>query len=126
MCTRSEKISRGGSAKEKERKEEPHHPISGYSGDVVTQDVHEARVGAITSGDEYRSSSGPEKPSKKHSIGARLSFIPKRGSASSTTYTLLPIQAPLRARGTPLPYLLLPVRPRCLALPVQAGILRVL
>ena len=84
------KISRGGSTKEKERKEEPRHPISGSSGDVVTQDVHEARV-AITSGDEHHSSSGPEKPSKKHSsIGARLSFTPKRGSASSTTYTSTP------------------------------------
>ncbi|KAF8436918.1 hypothetical protein L210DRAFT_3631914 [Boletus edulis BED1] len=90
------KISRRGSAKEKERKEESRHPtsglgISGASGDLVTQDVHEARVGAITSGDEYHSSSGPEKPSKKHtSIGARLSFTPKRGSASSTTYTSTP------------------------------------
>ena len=85
------KVSRGGSTKEKERKEEPRHPISGSSGDVVTQDVHEARAGAITSGDEHHSSSGPEKPSKKHSsIGARLSFTPKRGSASSTTYTSTP------------------------------------
>ncbi|KAG6379088.1 hypothetical protein JVT61DRAFT_11524 [Boletus reticuloceps] len=90
------KISRRGSAKEKERKEEPRHPtsglgVSGASGDLVTQDVHEARVGAITNGDEYHSSSGPEKPSKKHtSIGARLSFTPKRGSASSTTYTSTP------------------------------------
>lgn len=90
------KISRRGSTKEKERKEELRHPtsglgISGSSGDVVTQDVHEARVGPIASGDEHHSSSGPEKPSKKHSsIGARLSFTPKRGSASSTTYTSTP------------------------------------
>lgn len=92
----SGKISRRGSTKEKDRKEEPRHPTSGLgvagsSGDVVTQDVQEARVGAITSGDEHHSSSGPEKPSKKHaSIGARLSFTPKRGSASSTTYTSTP------------------------------------
>ena len=39
---------------------------------------------------------------------------------------LLPIQAPLRARGIRHPYLLLPARPRCLPLPVQADILRVL
>ena len=90
------KVSRRGSAKEKERKEEPRPPtsglgISGSSGDVVTQDVHEARMGSITSGDEHHSSSGAEKPSKKHtSIGARLSFTPKRGSASSTTYTSTP------------------------------------
>ncbi|KAF8558429.1 hypothetical protein OG21DRAFT_1595333 [Imleria badia] len=90
------KISRRGSTKEKDRKEELRHPTSGLgvagsSGDVVSQDVHEARVGAITSGDEYHSSSGPEKPSKKHtSISARLSFTPKRGSASSTTYTSTP------------------------------------
>lgn len=89
------KISRRGSAKEKERKEEPRQPtsglgISGSSGDV-TQNVHEARIGSITSGDEHHSSSGPEKPSKKHtSISARLSFTPKRGSASSTTYTSTP------------------------------------
>ena len=88
------KLSRRGSTKEKERKEEPRQPTSGLgisSGDVVTQDVHEARAGTITSGDEHHSSSGPEKPSKKHgSIGARLSFTPKRGSASSTTYTSTP------------------------------------
>ena len=90
------RVSRRGSSKEKEKKEELRHPtsglgISGASGDVVTQDVHEARAGAITSGDEHHSSSGPEKPSKKHaSIGARLSFTPKRGSASSTTYTSTP------------------------------------
>lgn len=92
----SGKIGRRGSAKEKERKEEPRQPtsglgISGSSGDVVTQDVHEAQIGSIMSGDEHHSSSGPEKPSKKHtSIGARLSFTPKRGSASSTTYTSTP------------------------------------
>lgn len=92
----SGKISRRGSTKEKERKEEPRQPtsglgISGPSGDVVTQDVHEVRPGALTSGDEHHSSSGPEKPSKKHGlIGARLSFTPKRGSASSTTYTSTP------------------------------------
>ncbi|KAI9569102.1 hypothetical protein HD554DRAFT_2204797 [Boletus coccyginus] len=90
------RVSRRGSSKEKEKKEESRHPTSGLgissaSGDVVTQDVHEARAGAITSGDEHHSSSGPEKPSKKHtSIGARLSFTPKRGSASSTTYTSTP------------------------------------
>lgn len=39
---------------------------------------------------------------------------------------LLPIQAPLRAPGIRHPYLLLPVQPRCLPLPVQAGILQVL
>ncbi|KAG9318300.1 hypothetical protein JVU11DRAFT_384 [Chiua virens] len=90
------KISRRGSTKEKERKEEsrqlvPGLGVSGSSGDVVSQDVHEARVGSITSGDEHHSSSGPEKPSKKHtSISARLSFTPKRGSASSTNYTSTP------------------------------------
>ena len=54
------------------------------------------------------------------SVLALVSFL------NADLLPLLPIQAPLRARGTPLPYLLLPVRPRCLALPVQAGILRVL
>ena len=39
---------------------------------------------------------------------------------------LLPIKAPLRARWIRHPYLLLPVRPQCLPLSVQAGILRVL
>ena len=94
ISNESGKISRRGSTKEKERKEEPPRQSAsglGVTGDVVTQDVHEARIGSVTSGDEHHSSSGPEKPSKKHtSIGARLNFTPKRGSASSTTYTSTP------------------------------------
>ncbi|KIJ69629.1 hypothetical protein HYDPIDRAFT_24450 [Hydnomerulius pinastri MD-312] len=91
----SGKISRRGSTKDKERKDE-RQPASGLgitssSADPGAQDVSDARGGALTSGDEHHSSSGPEKTPKKHgSISARLSFTPKRGSASSTTYTSTP------------------------------------
>lgn len=78
------KVSRRGSAKEKERKEH------GSSGSVdAGNDAGEARAPAITSSDEHQSLSGPDKTPKK-SISARLSFTPKRGSASSTTYTSTP------------------------------------
>ncbi|KAI6118724.1 hypothetical protein EDD16DRAFT_978775 [Pisolithus croceorrhizus] len=78
------KVSRRGSAKERERKEH------GSCGSVdAGNDPGEARGPAITSSDEHPSLSGPEKTPKK-SISARLSFTPKRGSASSTTYTGTP------------------------------------
>lgn len=78
------KVSRRGSAKERERKEH------GSCGSVdAGNDPGEARGPAITSSDEHQSLSGPEKTPKK-SISARLSFTPKRGSASSTTYTGTP------------------------------------
>ncbi|KIL00634.1 hypothetical protein PAXRUDRAFT_129338 [Paxillus rubicundulus Ve08.2h10] len=91
----SGKISRRGSIKEKERKDERQPTsglgISGSSGELVAQEVNDARGYVVTSADEHPSSSGPEKTSKKHgSISARLSFTPKRGSASSTTYTTTP------------------------------------
>ncbi|KAF9228620.1 hypothetical protein BS17DRAFT_772257 [Gyrodon lividus] len=89
------KISRRGSTKEKERKEERQPTsslgISGSSGEPVTQDVNDARANGITSGDEHHSSFCPEKTPKKHgSMSARISFTAKRGSASSTTYTSTP------------------------------------
>ncbi|KAI6019703.1 hypothetical protein F5J12DRAFT_925847 [Pisolithus orientalis] len=78
------KVSRRGSSKEKERKEH------GTSGSVdAGNDAGDARTPAVTSGDEHQASSGPDKTPKK-SISARLSFTPKRGSASSTTYTGTP------------------------------------
>ncbi|KIJ17231.1 hypothetical protein PAXINDRAFT_10082 [Paxillus involutus ATCC 200175] len=89
------KISRRGSTKEKERKDERQPTsglgISGSSGEPVAQEVNDARGCVVTSADEHHSSSSPEKTPKKHgSISARLSFTPKRGSASSTTYTTTP------------------------------------
>ncbi|KAF9239619.1 hypothetical protein BU15DRAFT_74473 [Melanogaster broomeanus] len=88
------KISRRGSTKDMrkdDRQPTSSLGISSSSGEPVAQEVNDYRGGAVTSGDEYHSSSGPEKTPKKHgSISARLSFTPKRGSASSTTYTSTP------------------------------------
>lgn len=87
------KVSRRGSTKGQERKEEKemvsrlqgtgHGVSSGVDGG---QEPDDARAPAVISGDEHHSSSSHEKTPKK-SISARLSFTPKRGSASSTTYT---------------------------------------
>lgn len=90
------KISRRGSTKDRERKEElsQRQPIGlgiSLSGDT-SQEHFEARSGGIISSDEHAySSSGVEKtPKKPGSMSTRLSFTPKRGSASSTTYTTTP------------------------------------
>lgn len=90
------KISRRGSTKDRERKEEISHrqPIGlgiSLSGDN-SQEHSEVRGGGIISSDEHAySSSGVEKtPKKSGSVSTRLSFTPKRGSASSTTYTTTP------------------------------------
>ncbi|KAG2366772.1 hypothetical protein BDR07DRAFT_1479787 [Suillus spraguei] len=90
------KISRRGSTKDRERKEELSHrqPIGlgiSLSGDN-SQEHSEVRGGGIISSDEHAySSSGVEKtPKKPGSMSTRLSFTPKRGSASSTTYTTTP------------------------------------
>ncbi|KAI6043104.1 hypothetical protein EDC04DRAFT_3138697 [Pisolithus marmoratus] len=79
------KVSRRGSTKDKERKE---HGGSG-SVDAGHDAAGEPRTPAVTSSDEHQALSAPEKTPKK-SISARLSFTPKRGSASSTTYTSTP------------------------------------
>ncbi|KAG1883074.1 hypothetical protein F4604DRAFT_1649791 [Suillus subluteus] len=90
------KISRRGSTKDRERKEElsQRQPIGlgiSLSGDN-SQEHSEVRGGGIISSDEHAySSSGVEKtPKKPGSMSTRLSFTPKRGSASSTTYTTTP------------------------------------
>ncbi|KAG2149278.1 hypothetical protein DEU56DRAFT_781420 [Suillus clintonianus] len=90
------KISRRGSTKDRERKEElsQRQPIGlgiSLSGDP-SQEHTEVRGGGIVSGDEHAyNSSGVEKtPKKPGSMSTRLSFTPKRGSASSTTYTSTP------------------------------------
>jgi len=90
------KVSRRGSTKDRERKEElsQRQPIGlgiSLSGDN-SQEHSEVRGGGIISSDEHAySSSGVEKtPKKPGSMSTRLSFTPKRGSASSTTYTTTP------------------------------------
>ncbi|KAH7889868.1 hypothetical protein F5I97DRAFT_1801876 [Phlebopus sp. FC_14] len=88
------KVSRRGSTKDRERKDESRQAAPGLgisgAGDSA-QEVNDMRAGAATSGDEHQNASGVEKTPKKHgSVGARLSFTPKRGSASSTTYTSTP------------------------------------
>ena len=55
----------------------------------ASQDPSDTRASAVPSSDEHHSSSGHDKTPKK-SISARLSFTPKRGSASSTTYMTTP------------------------------------
>ncbi|KAL4074596.1 hypothetical protein V8B97DRAFT_1868854 [Scleroderma yunnanense] len=79
----SGKISRRGSTKDKDAASRVHVVSGSVDG---SQDTIDTRVGAVTSGDEPP---GHDKTPKK-SISARLSFTPKRGSASSTTYTTTP------------------------------------
>lgn len=90
------KVTRKGSTKDREKKEDPtqRQPVGlgiSHPGDIL-QEHTEVRSGGIISSDEHaHSSSGAEKtPKKPGSMTTRLSFTPKRGSASSTTYTGTP------------------------------------
>jgi len=85
----SSKVSRKGSTKDKDKDATTRVQAVGHVVSGSVDDTSDARAGAVTSGDEHHSSSGCDKTPKK-SISARLSFTPKRGSASSTTYTTTP------------------------------------
>ncbi|KAH7927709.1 hypothetical protein BV22DRAFT_1060422 [Leucogyrophana mollusca] len=91
------KVSRRGSTKDKEREKDREsvyrQPAAGLgllSGPAdAFQDSSDLRI--ASSDDQGLNTSGPERtPKKPGSMSARLSFTPKRGSASSTNYTSTP------------------------------------
>lgn len=90
------KVTRRGSTKDREKKEEltQRQPIGlgiSHSGDIVQEPTEVRSSGVVSNDDHAYSSSGVEKtPKKPGSMTTRLSFTPKRGSASSTTYTGTP------------------------------------
>ncbi|KDR81400.1 hypothetical protein GALMADRAFT_113652 [Galerina marginata CBS 339.88] len=55
-----------------------------------TLDVGETSVAATSSDEQQSNDAPPDKTPKKPSTSSRLSFTPKRGSTSSTTYTSTP------------------------------------
>ena len=88
------KVSRRGSTKDKKEEPTQRQPIglgTSHSGDILQEHTEVRSGGAVISDEHAYSSSGMEKtPKKPGSMTTRLSFTPKRGSASSTTYTSTP------------------------------------
>ncbi|KAH7905441.1 hypothetical protein BJ138DRAFT_773101 [Hygrophoropsis aurantiaca] len=87
------KVNRRGSTKDKDRESVLRPPTAGQDLPGNTADVGSDNGGLrfVSSDEQGHSSSGPERtPKKPGSMSARLSFTPKRGSASSTNYTSTP------------------------------------